>query len=493
MPSPVDVVRNFRHLHALVIGDAMLDSYLEGTAARLCTEGPVPVVRKTAEERAPGGAANVAVNLRALGATVTFVGFVGADLPGMMLRQALRAHDVDDSRLVEDESVATLHKLRILADDQYVVRFDAGDTATPSSEAQTRLLAAVDAALPACDLIVLSDYRYGVVTPALLDLLRSTRAHVNRPLIVDSKDLHRVAAAGATIITPNHLEARLAIEPAAHADGLIALDEMERIGRRLLEVVETEYAAITLAAEGVLLLGRDGEVVHVPAHPVAHANDIGAGDSFTAALALGLGGGASAADAVRIGVDAAGIAVTKPRTASVQHQELLQRVSRDQQEPPTAASLAATLAARGGQTVVFTNGVFDILHAGHVHFLREAKKLGDILVVGVNSDRSARALKGQNRPINSERDRLALVAALDPVDHVLLFDEPTPESVIRTLRPDIHVKGGDYADVHLPEAEAVAAVGGRVMIIPLMESLSTSSVIERIVALAREGGIGVPA
>lgn len=495
MSSPVDLVRRFRQLRALVIGDAMLDSYLEGTAARLCTEGPVPVVRKTAEERAPGGAANVAVNLRALGAEVTFIGLIGADVPGTLLRQALRDRGVDDGSLVEDESVATLHKLRILADTQYVVRFDAGDTGAPAARARRRLLDAVTAALPHCDLVVLSDYRYGVVSPALLDRLRAARARRALPLIVDSKDLHRVATAGATVITPNHLEARLAVEPAGRADGLIDLAEVGRIGRRLLDLVDSEYAAITLASEGVLLLGREGDPVHIPAHPVAHANDVGAGDSFTAALALALGAGAEPGDAVQIGVDAAGIAVSKPRTAAVRHQELLQRVSREEQvRPAGAAEVAALLAGeRAGRRVIFTNGVFDILHAGHVHFLREAKKLGDILVVGVNSDRSARALKGENRPINSERDRLALVAALDPVDQVLLFDEPTPESVIRALRPDIHVKGGDYADVDLPEAEAVAEVGGQVMIVPLVESLSTSAVIERIVALARDGGIGVPA
>ncbi|MBX6342739.1 MAG: D-glycero-beta-D-manno-heptose 1-phosphate adenylyltransferase, partial [Thermomicrobiaceae bacterium] len=218
--------------------------------------------------------------------------------------------------------------------------------------------------------------------------------------------------------------------------------------------------------------------------------------SFTAALALAIAAGAASAEAARIGIDAAGIAVTKRRTAVVRHQELLQRVSLRVHRPGPAApdveALARRLAAarRAGRRVVFTNGVFDILHAGHVEFLRRAKALGDVLVVGVNSDRSARALKGEGRPINSERDRLALVAALDPVDHVVLFDEETPAALIRALRPDVHVKGGDYADVALPEADAVREVGGRIEIVPLVGSLSTTSVIDRIVALASNGEIG---
>jgi D-beta-D-heptose 7-phosphate kinase/D-beta-D-heptose 1-phosphate adenosyltransferase len=225
-------------------------------------------------------------------------------------------------------------------------------------------------------------------------------------------------------------------------------------------------------------------------------------------MALALGAGAGVAEAGQIAIDAAGIAVARQGTAVVQHQELLQRVSlRDHVEGPLAltrdgapgsdgalyrdarlavARLAARLAEerRAGRTIVFTNGVFDILHVGHIQFLRQAKELGDVLVVGVNSDRSARRLKGRNRPIIGARDRLALVAALEPVDHAVLFDEDEPTTLIRALRPHIHVKGGDYADEALPEAEAVRDAGGRIVILPLVGSLSTTQVIDRIIALA---------
>jgi D-beta-D-heptose 7-phosphate kinase/D-beta-D-heptose 1-phosphate adenosyltransferase len=263
-------------------------------------------------------------------------------------------------------------------------------------------------------------------------------------------------------------------------------------------MVDAGHVAITLAGEGVLLLDRaGGGARHLPAHPVAGANDVGAGDSFAAAAGLALAAGAGPEEAARIGIDAGSIAVTKRRTAVVGGQELLQRVSlrvgaEADPDPAAVGPLAARLDAErlAGRRIVFTNGVFDILHAGHVRFLREARALGDLLVVGVNSDRSARRLKGASRPITGERDRLALVAALDAVDHALLFDEETPAETIRALRPHIHVKGGDYAGETLPEAEAVRAVGGRIEILPLSGGLSTSKVIDRILALAPFGQPG---
>ncbi|HET7036364.1 MAG TPA: D-glycero-beta-D-manno-heptose 1-phosphate adenylyltransferase [Thermomicrobiaceae bacterium] len=494
MTGAIETVRGFRRLRALVIGDAMLDSYLEGTAARLCAEGPVPVVRKTAEERLPGGAANTAANLAALGAEVLFLGVVGADPAGGLLRAALRDHDVDDSWLIEDDQISTLHKLRILANGQYVVRFDEGGAEPLGRRTYERLLATLDHAFPRCDLVVISDYNYGVHSDGLVRHLRGLRRARPCVLAVDSKHLGRFREASATIITPNHLEALLAVDGAVPAGDELNLHEVRRAGRRLVEAIETEHVAVTLGAGGVCLIDRRGRARHFPAHPVANPSDVGAGDSFLAALALALAGGARCPEAVQIGIEAAGIAVSKRRTAVVLYQELLQRVSLREHLPRAGdldvvgAVVAQLDAARErGRKIVFTNGVFDILHAGHVEFLRRARALGDVLVVGVNSDRSARLLKGKNRPINSEEHRLALVAALDAVDHALLFDEETPEALIRDLRPHIHAKGGDYAGEELPEAEAVAEVGGRVVILPLVGDLSTSAVIDRIVALAGDG------
>lgn len=499
MPTAVEMVRQFRRLRVLLLGDAMLDTYVEGTATRLCSEGPVPVVHKIAEAHAPGGAANTAANLSALGAEVLFPGFIGRDPAGSLLRAALRDHRIDDGWLIEDEQAATPHKLRVLAEGQYVVRLDDGAAGCYTTRSQDGLLAKLERAFRLCDLVVVSDYNYGAVFAAAIERLRTLRARHPRVMVVDSKNVLRFHSAGATVITPNHLEAQRAVEPGTNvAVPGGDLERMERIGRRLLESIDAAHAAITLAADGVLLLDRQGASLHLPAHPVATPNVAGAGDSFAAALALALGAGAGVEEAARLGLDAAGIAVTRQRTAVVQHQELLQRVSlRDHATVATAeldlrratTYLAAQLFEErlAGRTIVFTNGVFDILHAGHMHLLRQAKELGDVLVVGVNSDQSARRLKGANRPVTNEHDRLALVAALECVDHAILFDEETPAALIRALRPHLHVKGGDYAGERLPEAEAVEEAGGRVVIVPLVGNVSTSSVIERIVALASSG------
>jgi D-beta-D-heptose 7-phosphate kinase/D-beta-D-heptose 1-phosphate adenosyltransferase len=504
--TAAELVRRFRHVRTLVIGDAMLDTYLEGTAARLCSEGPVPVVRKTAEQRTPGGAANTAANLRALDADVVFLSIIGHDSAGALLRSALQKCGVDESWLVEDEQASTLHKMRILADGQYVVRFDDEEAHSYTQQAQAHLLAHLEQEFPRCDLIIISDYTYGVVSDALIERLRALQTQQPKPLLIDSKDLYRLRNVGATVITPNYLEAQLLVESRQTSSTLLLngqqrFAEIERIGEKLLSLIHTEHVAITLGSDGVFLLDLQGNKQHLPAHPLAHANDIGAGDSFASATALALAVGASMEDAARIGIDAAAIAISKRGTSVVYHQELLQRVSlRDhvlhsggqftgtgmEADAIHRSLLMAQLdeARNAGKTIVFTNGVFDILHAGHVQFLRSAKALGDVLVVGVNSDNSTRRLKGMHRPINSELDRVALVAALDPVDHVIVFNEDTPTELIRTLRPHIHVKGGDYAEEELPEAAAVQEVGGHIVILPLAGSVSTSSVIDRIVRVA---------
>jgi D-beta-D-heptose 7-phosphate kinase/D-beta-D-heptose 1-phosphate adenosyltransferase len=511
--SAIALVRQFRTLRALVIGDAMLDTYLEGTATRLCSEGPVPVVSRTAEYRIPGGAANTAANLRALDAEVIFLGGVGRDLAGSLLRSALRERGISDQWLIEDEAAGTLHKLRILADGQYVVRFDEGGVPGDNGSEKTSacrqlLLKKLEEAYALCDFVVISDYRYGVCSAQLIARLQELHESHPKVLLIDSKAGEHFRHMKATVITPNYQEACLLVErmggTPGHNNMRHAMNEevIEHIGKQLLELLAAEHVAITLGERGVSLFGRQKRVIYMPAHLVAQAHDVGAGDSFAAAMALALAAGGKIEEATRIGIDAAGIAVTKPRTANVRYQELLQRVSlrayamRAQETVCDLRLEQALLAARlhgerlAGQTVVFTNGIFDMLHAGHVQFLRQAKALGNVLVVGLNSDSCVQHLRGHGWPINSAQDRMALVAALDMVDHVVLFDEDTPAELIRTLRPDIHVKGGDYVDEALPEAEAVREVGGRVVILPLAGSRSTSSMIDRITAVASDNDNG---
>lgn len=495
VPAGVEIVRRFSRQRVLAIGDAMLDSYLEGTATRLCKEGPVPVVRKDTAEHAPGGAANSAANLAALGADVMLVALVGTDAAGRDLRVALRAAGVDDGWLVEDPAIETVHKTRVIANGQYLVRFDEGQTRGCSPEARDRLRANIAAAHARCDAIVVADYGYGVAGQDVIETLRGLQAGAHRPLAVDAREIGRFRLAGATIVTPNYQEACLAAElrdgrgePGAPVD----LAAAEEAGRALLQRIDAEYAAITLAGDGVLLLDRAGRVAHLPVHPVVHAGDVGAGDTFTAALALALAAGAGVEQAARLGIDAAGIAITKRRTAVVHQAELLRRVSLDDQASTLSRKeLAARMEADrfAGKRIVFTNGVFDILHAGHVQLLRRARALGDVLVVGVNSDASTRRLKGPTRPINHERDRAALVNALDGVDHVIVFAEDSPTDLMRAIRPHVHVKGGDYVAELLPEAAVAEEIGAEVVILPFEEGRSTTNVIDRIATLVHGGAV----
>lgn len=496
MTKALSLMQRFPELRVLVIGDAMLDSYLEGEASRLCREGPVPVVRKTAEHHFPGGAANTAANLRALGASVAFLSLIGQDRAGNLLREDLVKRGIDTQWLLENAAVTTLHKLRVLADGQYVVRIDdgqlsQGDTLEP--ELQRQLLKGLEEQYANCDVVVVSDYCYGVVSKAMIERLRQLHQAQPKALLVDSKDLERFRDLEATMVTPNYAEARklvqkdLASDVIEHGD----LQTMEELGKQLTSLLRAEYIAITLGQQGVFLISRQGRTWHLPAYPVASANDVGAGDSFASATALALAAGGQPEDAAHIGIEAACISVSRRWTAPVYLQELRQRFQQREDLPEVMehakekalAELASTLEAarQAGQRIVFTNGIFDILHFGHIRLLRQAKMLGDVLVVGMNSDASTRKLKGEGRPINNERERMALVAALDAVDYVLLFDDDTPGEIIRTIRPHVHVKGGDYIDKDLPEAEAVREAGGRVVIIPLEDGKSTSNTIARIV------------
>jgi D-beta-D-heptose 7-phosphate kinase/D-beta-D-heptose 1-phosphate adenosyltransferase len=485
--SAVDVVRGYPGLRVLVVGDAMLDTWLEGDAIRLCKEAPVPVVREASTTRCAGGAANTAANLAALGAEVNFVSLIGRDSAGDHLRQALREAGIDDAGLVEDSAMSSLHKLRVIANGQYVVRFDEGNTRQPSDCSRALLLQHIADMYARCDAVVVSDYCHGAICDEVVGTLIRLRGRAPKVIVVDSKAIARFSNLQATMVTPNLEEARRAAGAEGSLDARSVLDAAGEIGTRLRSLLRADQIAITMANDGVLLTGPSGEQTHLPCHSVERAGDVGAGDTFTAAAALALATGATAAQAVRVGIDSASIAVTRSRTSVVSYQDLLRRVSLDDNaDTLSLKDVVARLEGERflGKRIVFTNGVFDILHAGHVQLLRRARALGDVLVVGLNSDASTRRLKGPTRPVNRESDRIALVSALDVVDYAVLFDEDTPAELIRAIRPHVHVKGGDYLAESLPEIGAVHEVGAEVEILSLVEGRSTTALIDRIVATA---------
>ncbi len=469
-----------RGRRVLVVGDPILDTFISGTVDRLCSEGPVPVVVKSGEEDVPGGAANVAANIQSLGGIPVLAGLVGRDQAAGRLRAALavRGLEKEQMRLVEDPNRPTPHKSRLVAGGQLLARFDQEPGGPVGPPTALRLAGVIEAALPDCDVVVVSDYGCGTLDRVVLDALVRARAARSCPLLVDAKDLARHAPLRPTLVTPNLGEGRRLAGSAG-----TPLEVADRVRKRS----GAQWALVTMGGEGAALASASGERSVLPAWPVQAVNEVGAGDSLIAAAALALAAGASVDDAARVGMAAAAAAVAKPGTAVVAPQELTQRlrmiaVGDERRDALTAQRLAELLEPdrRQGRRIIFTNGVFDLLHAGHMGFLRRARELGDVLVVGVNSDASARGLKGRGRPINGERERLAVVAGVAGVDHALLFDGLTAETIIRVLRPDVFVKGGGRDLDDIAEASIAREVGAEVVVLPLVAGFSTTSLIGRI-------------
>lgn len=490
MNGAIPMVRRFAGRRVLVVGDALLDAYLHGEATRICAEAPVPVVEARHKTVAPGGAANTAANVASLGGQVCFLAVVGNDDASRTLRRELRARNVDDSSLVVDDERSTVHKLRILANGQYLVRYDEGDARPLARETRRRFLERFRGLFARHDTIIISDYHSGVVGPALIETLAELNAHGDKRVLLDSKKLLAFRRCPLSVVKPNHLEAAATLGWRPERAG----NHLDELGSQLVRRLLAEWVIITLGEEGSMVFGRDGSHYRVPPRPVPNPQPVGAGDTYIAALSLALDSGADIQTAAEIAAEAAAVATSRAGTACVSQQELLQRLSQRGDPLADATDLLAKVEQyrRLGLRIAFTNGCFDILHSGHVAFLQQARALGDVLIVGVNSDGSVRRLKGETRPINSQADRVAVLAALEAVDHVVLFDEDTPERLIGQLRPDVHVKGSDYSIERLPEARIVESYGGQVVILPLVEGKSTTAIVRKIARLSDGQPLAAP-
>lgn len=489
MPSTdlFEIVARFRRQRVLVVGEAMLDCYYHGRAERISPEGPVPVVSAVTKQRYPGGATNAAANVAALGGQVCCLSVIGADEAGAALRAELHERGID-AALIEDPTRATITKLRIMADQQYVVRFDEGLPQPLSREVEDALIERLRVGFAEADAVIVADYCYGLLSPRVVAEIGALKAQHGRLVLIDSKNLPLYRGMTASVITPNHLEAQRAVGWNVRDVERLSRDELEALGRRLLDQIGSTWALVTLGAQGSLLFETGQPTYRIAARPVARPHVSGAGDTFTATLALALAAGAAVRSAAEIAAEAAAIVVGKPGTATVSGQELLQRLARSGLAPVGAGNLRTTLARyrQDGQRIVFTNGVFDELTGSQIAFLRAARQLGDVLVVGLNSDHGLSAQRGYP-PRQTERERLALVAALEMVDHVVLFDEPTPAALIRAVQPDLHVKGGDYRVEELPEAAAVHEVGGEVIILPLLDAQSLPLIGSKLLSVSADG------
>lgn len=478
----------------LVVGDLMLDEYLWGTAERISPEAPVQVVDVQREDLRLGGAGNVANNLRTLGCRVTLASVIGADDNGEALVRGLTEREIDTGGMFREPGRRTARKTRIVASHQQILRIDRETRAPLAPVQEAEFCAWLKEHVGSFDVVLVSDYLKGVLTPAVLTaVVTAARSH-RIPVLVDPKGTDYGRYRGATVLTPNRKEAEAAAGLAIHDDASLV-----RAAETIMGKVGLDNLLITRSEAGMSLFSGSGRTIHIPTVAREVFDVTGAGDTVLATLACGVAGGMDLADAARLANTAAGIAVAKLGTSVVTPAEIVDAVAhshRDSDGKIKERSVLAALAERArlsGKRIVFTNGCFDLLHAGHVKYLQAARRLGDLLVLGLNSDASVRRLKGPKRPLIGEEERSHLLAALDCIDYVCLFDEDTPLELISLLKPHILVKGGDYTPEGVVGRELVEAWGGRVELIPFVDGKSTSNIIEKVLERYADAGDGTPA
>lgn len=468
-------------IRCLVVGDLMLDEYLWGKTERISPEAPVQVVEVLREELRLGGAGNVVNNLAAFGAQVAVCSVAGDDQNGRSLLNEFGKRNVAIGAVFLDPERRTSRKTRVVAANQQIVRID--------RESREALPAAFEKQV--CDwliehigefqVVVLSDYNKGVLTPAVIAATVTAAAKVGIPVLIDPKGADYSRYSGATLLTPNRKEAEAASGIAIHDEATLS-----RAASIIMRSVGLQHLLITRSEEGMSLFSRTGEVVHIPT-VVREVFDVsGAGDTVLATLAVGIAAGCGMTEAARLANVAAGIAVGKLGTSVVTPQEIINVVSLSHHNSDSKIKSRDVLAlliskekARGKQ-IVFTNGCFDLLHAGHVKYLQKARSLGDLLVLGLNSDASVQRLKGPKRPLICEDERAHILAALDCIDYVTLFDEDTPLQLITALKPQILAKGGDYSLDNVVGKDLVEAYGGRVELVSFVDGKSTTNIIEKV-------------
>lgn len=463
----------FDQAPVLVVGDVMLDRYWHGATSRISPEAPVPVVRVEQHEDRPGGAANVALNLAALGAPAFLVGVTGVDEAADSLSDSLQAVGVT-TRFQRIAGQPTIVKLRVMSRHQQLLRVDFEEAFRTDAVA---LSADVEALLDQVRVLVLSDYGKGALKnhQALIQAARKRGI----PVLADPKGKDFAIYRGASLITPNLSEFEAIVGRCTDEADLVAK------GQQLMTELELGALLVTRGEHGMTLLRPGHSALHLPARAREVFDVTGAGDTVISTLAGAIAAGEDLPQAVALANLAAGIVVGKLGTAAISAPELRRAVQREQGSERGVLSLDQLLLAiedarAHGEKIVFTNGCFDILHAGHVTYLEQARAQGDRLIVGVNDDGSVARLKGPGRPINSVDRRMAVLAGLGAVDWVVSFAEDTPERLLSEVRPDVLVKGGDYGVEQVVGADIVKAYGGEVRVLGLVENSSTTAIVEKI-------------
>jgi D-beta-D-heptose 7-phosphate kinase/D-beta-D-heptose 1-phosphate adenosyltransferase len=480
--SPAEVLAALGTPRLVVLGDVMVDRYVQGVVERVSPEAPIPVLRAESETERLGGAASVAADVAVLGAPTTLIGVLGDDALAGRVPELARQLGIHVAAAVEHgrrTSLKTRHPAQRHAGSQQVLRVDSESARPILPATEEVVLAHLARAAHGAQAILLSDYAKGLLTPRVLEAAAALGLRAGIPVVVDPKGERYERYRGATCITPNRAEA-------ARATGVDVRDlaGAEAACARLLEQTGCPFVLVTLDRDGMYLKEQGRPGVHIPTTPREVFDVTGAGDMVLAVLAMGLAAGATPLESATLANVAAGLEVEHVGVVPITRSEIAARLARGGQggSKQVARADVAALAAReraAGRRVVFTNGCFDVLHAGHVRFLAAARAEGDLLIVGLNADASVRRLKGERRPVNGEADRVEVLSALSSVDAVVVFGEDTPAELIADVQPDVLVKGQDWATKGVVGSDVVQARGGRVVLVALLPGRSTTATIER--------------
>lgn len=481
-------VKRLPGVPVLVVGDLMLDEYLWGSTERISPEAPVPVVEVTRQEMRLGGAGNVISNLVALGCLVDLVSVLGVDADSEKIRRLLADKGIELSGVLPVENRVTTRKTRVVATGQQMIRVDRESRAAIDAAVAEQMVANYQAFLKkGVKVVILSDYGKGTLPETLLRRLIDMARKAAVPVLVDPKGYNFEKYAGASVLSPNRKEAALASGRLLESEA-----ELVALGIEMRKNLALDALLITRSEEGMSLFLENGPI-HLPAIAREVYDVSGAGDTVIAVLGAAIGAGLGFAGAAELANLAAGVVVGKLGTSTVDCEGILNAAldqsSEIERKILNRENLRSTLdlLRQRGRKIVFTNGCFDLLHVGHVKYLQAARKLGDVLVLGLNSDDSIRRLKGEGRPLINQLERSHILAALSCVDFVTVFDEDTPITLIERLRPDILVKGSDYAPEAVVGKDLVESYGGRIELIQFVDGKSTTAIIEKILSQYSEG------
>ncbi|WP_436489465.1 D-glycero-beta-D-manno-heptose 1-phosphate adenylyltransferase [Chitinophaga sp. ARDCPP14] len=471
-----------KKLSVLVIGDLLLDVYMKGESHRLCPEATAPVVEVNSRQYAPGGAGNTAINLAGFGVNVTCLGITGNDAAGRQLQQLLSRHHINPLLFSPPER-RTICKTRLLAGTQLIARYDTGTETNISRETEDQVIDQLERIYADFDAVLLADYQKGLLTPRIISALERLQQRYQPFLAVDAKNLSAYRDLHPSLVKPNSDEIARLLQ--LRLNGTNRLEILQQAGEEIFSATGAGITAVTLDEAGALIFERDQLLLHTPAQKILHPQVSGAGDSYISAFTVACLHGADAAKAASVAGMAAAIAVSKATTAFCTSKELLAAAALNGKVLTDTDTLEAlgNFYRNNGSKIVFTNGCFDILHSGHVNYLCRARELGDVLIVGINTDESIRRLKGSDRPVNTLAERMQVLSGLGAVTHIIPFGDitdDTPAALIAALRPQVFVKGGDYSLEDLPEARLVEELHGEVVLLPLVKDRSTTAIIRKI-------------